>query len=154
MLDEIEWFVKHVCKYFNEDWFLDSVLAALAFTVVRLCRTMLNSLVIVSLIRSAEQRKGYLTPSIVSIAVTDLIFSIVGGIYGSTHLFMIDVSLPHECQAVSLIYYVLWMCSALNLLGIAVLRCVLVYYPRNAKNEVFGKATKAVPIMTWVVSFA
>ena len=46
------------------------------------------------------------------------------------------------------------MWSALNLLGIAVLRCMLVYYPRNAKNDVFGKATKAVPIMTWVVSFA
>ena len=46
------------------------------------------------------------------------------------------------------------MCSALTLLVIAVLRCMLVYYPRKAKNEVFGKATKAVPIMTWVVSFA
>ena len=73
---------------------------------------------------------------------------------GSTHFFMRDVSLLRGCQAFPLIYYVLWMWSALNLLGIAVLRCMLVYYPRNAKNDVFGKATKAVPIMTWVVSFA
>ena len=131
----------------------DSVLAALAFAVVGLCGTLLNILVIVSLLRSVELRKGYLTPSIVSIAITDLIFSIVGGIYGSTHFFIRDVPLPSGCQAFSLIYYVLWMCSALNLLGIAVLRCLLVYYPRKTKNEVFGKATKVMPIMAWVVSF-
>ena len=44
------------------------------------------------------------------------------------------------------------MCSALNLLGIAVLRCVLVYHPQKTKNGVFWKATKIMPIMTWVVS--
>ena len=130
----------------------DSVLAALVFAVVGLCGTFLNSLVIASLLRSAELRKGYLTPSVVSIAITDLIFSLVGGIYGSTHFFIRDVPLPSGCQAFALIYYVLWMCSALNLLGIAVLRCVLVYHPQKTKNGVFWKATKIMPIMTWVLS--
>ena len=58
----------------------DSVLAALAFAVVGLCGTLLNILVIVSLLRSVELRKGYLTPSIISMGkyVVLLLNALVG----------------------------------------------------------------------------
>ena len=130
-----------------------SFLAALAFAFESFVGTALNILVIVSLLRSSELRKGYLTPSIVSIAITDLIFSMFACTASATFFFVRDMPLPNGCQAFSLIYYVLWMCSALNLFGIAILRFLMVHYPKKAKKRIFKQASRVIPIMTWVVSF-
>ena len=58
---------------------------------------VLNTLVIISLIRNPELRKGYLTPLIVSIAVTDLLFSVIACPVLAMFLSVRDMPLPNGC---------------------------------------------------------
>jgi uncharacterized membrane protein YidH (DUF202 family) len=46
----------------------------------------------------------------------------------------------------------LWMVSVFNLLGIAVLRCFAINYPRKTKNQGFQYGCKIVPILGWVLT--
>ena len=45
------------------------------------------------------------------------------------------------------------MCSALNLLGIAGLRYLMVYFPGKTQSSKFQQASKIIPMLAWVVSF-
>ena len=112
---------------------------------------VLNFLVIASLLRNQQLRNSYLTPSIVSIAITDLLFSFLSVV---TFLYYAirDMALPTGCQPYQYIFYLLWMCSALNLLGIAALRCLMVYFPGKAQSAKFQQASKVIPILAWIVS--
>ena len=112
---------------------------------------VLNFLVIASLLRNQQLRNSYLTPSIVSIAITDWLYSILS-VIGFLYYAIRDMALPTGCQPYVYIFYVLWMCSALNLLGIAALRCLMVYFPGKAQSAKFQQASKVVPILAWIVS--
>ena len=127
-------------------------IAAFVIAMQSIAGIVLNLLVIASLLRNKQLRNTYLTPSIVSIAITDWLFSIllvVSFLYNAIR----DMALPTGCQPYQYIFYVLWMCSALNLLGIAGLRCLMVYFPRKAQGAKFQQASKIIPILAWVVSF-
>ena len=127
-------------------------IAAFVIAMQSIAGIVLNLLVIASLLRNKQLRNTYLTPSIVSIAITDWLFSIllvVSFLYNAIR----DMALPTGCQPYQYIFYVLWMCSALNLLGIAGLRCLKVYFPRKAQSAKFQQASKIIPILAWVVSF-
>ena len=127
-----------------------SFIAAGVYGAYSIFGTVLNIFIIVALIRNKSLRKGYLAPSIFSIAVTDLIFSIS---VCPAYSILFGRGKPlRSCQIYSFIGFVTWICSALNLLGIASLRCILVHFPGHAKNIKFHQATKVVPLMTWVAS--
>ena len=130
----------------------DSIIAASMFAAQSCFGIIMNIMIIVATLRSPGLRKGYLAPSIISIAATDLIFSIVVCCGSSIYFFIRDMPLPNGCQAYSLVFYVLWMCSGLNLLGIATLRCLLVHFPRKMNDPNFQLASKVIPIMAWAVS--
>ena len=127
-------------------------IAAFVVAIQSIAGFVLNFLVIASLLRNQQLRNSYLTPSIVSIAITDWLISILL-VVSFLYYAIRDMALPTGCQPYQLIFYVLWMCSALNLLGIAGLRCLMVYFPRKAQGAKFQQASKIIPILAWVVSF-
>ena len=55
----------------------ESILAGLGATFQAVVGTVLNLLVIVALMKNTHLRKEYLTPAIISLTVTDLLFSVV-----------------------------------------------------------------------------
>ena len=55
----------------------ESIIGGLGATFEGIAGTFLNALVILALLKNASLRKEYLTPSIVSLATTDLLFSMV-----------------------------------------------------------------------------
>ena len=130
-----------------------SLIAAFVFGCQGIAGIILNTLVIISLLRNCELRKGYLTPSIVSIALTDLIFSMPGCLGYAISLLNRDMVWPCGCPALSFVYYGLWICSALNLICIAALRVMLVRYPRKTKTREFRLACKLLPVIAWTMSF-
>ena len=137
------------------DIYLPEPLASMAAFVVAtqsIAGIVLNFLVIASLLRNQQLRNSYLTPSIVSIAITDWLFSILL-VVSFLYYAIKDLALPTGCQPYQYIFYVLWMCSALNLLGIAALRFLVVYFPGKAQSTKFQQASKIIPILAWVVSF-
>ena len=55
----------------------ESILAGLGATFQAIAGTILNLLVIVALLKNTNLRKEYLTPAIISLSLTDLLFSVV-----------------------------------------------------------------------------
>ena len=55
----------------------ESVFAGIGSTILAIVGTFLNFLVILALLRSNKLRKEYLTPSVVSLATTDLLYSML-----------------------------------------------------------------------------
>ena len=55
----------------------ESILAGLVAMLQAIAGTMLNLLVIVALLINTHLRKEYLTPAIISLSVTDLLFSVI-----------------------------------------------------------------------------
>ena len=127
-------------------------IVAFVVAIQSIAGIVLNFLVIASLLRNQQLRKAYLTPSIVSIAITDWVFSILLVFY-SIYFAIRDMVLPTGCQPFVHVFYALWLCSALNLLGIAALRCLVVSFPGKAQDKKFQQASKIIPILAWVVSF-
>ena len=127
-------------------------IVAFVVAIQSIAGIVLNFLVIASLLRNPQLRKAYLTPSIVSIAITDWVFSILLVFY-SIYFAIRDMVLPTGCQPFVHVFYALWLCSALNLLGIAALRCLVVYFPGKAQDKEFHQASKIIPILAWIVGF-
>ena len=117
-------------------------IVAFVVAIQSIAGIVLNFLVIASLLRNQQLRDSYLTPSIVSIAITDLLFSFLSVV---TFLYYAirDMALPTGCQPFVHVFYALWLCSALNLLGIAALRCLVVYFPGKAQDKKFQQARHA-----------
>ena len=94
----------------SEDYYYDlwipapySVIAAVVLSSISIVGSVLNALVITSLLRNSDIRKGYLNPAIVSIAITDFLYSVISCPIQSTSMFVRDMVLPNGCQAFSLI---------------------------------------------------
>ena len=113
----------------------------------------LNLIVISVIMRNKEIRKEYLTPSFLSIAITDLMFSSVIIPALCIITFTEDVPFITGCQSLTYFGFALWLCSALNLVGIAVLRCFAVYFSRKLDTRGFAHACRIVPLMGWITSF-
>ena len=113
---------------------------------------ILNAIILIILIRSSELRNEYLTPSIISIALTDFLFCLISLPILSLHFFMEDWILS-SCTFITFLNLALWYCSAMNLLGIAVLRCIGVYFPGKTKTKTFVNASRVTPCLAWVISF-
>ena len=128
----------------------ESYVAGFVNAIQSVIGVILNTLVIVALLRNSELRQQPLTPSIISISVTDLLFS--GFILSITtiHWFLWD--LPMSCQIWSFVLYGLWICSALNLLGIAIIRLLAAYTPREYKKMNRKKRFWILPLLGWFIS--
>ena len=113
---------------------------------------ILNAIILIILIKNSELRNEYLTPSIISIALTDFLFCLIGLPVLSLHFFMEDMPIS-SCTTTTFFIIGIWYCSALNLLGVAVLRCVGVYFPGKTKTRTFVIASRVTPCLAWVISF-
>ena len=158
-------------KYFDKCWYrgdtdsspvdpsfvyteLVATAAGFLYCVESAIGAILNFLVILVLIKSKKLRKEYLSPSIVNIAWTDFLYSIFILPFNSLRFYMRDQPLPFGCRGFSFFAYGLWLCSAWNLLGIAILRCVRLYFPSRNKRELFRLASISTSVTSWVISFA
>lgn len=114
--------------------------------------TILNVLVILALFKSTELRKERLTPSIISIAVTDFLFSEYVLPIATVSWFIGDVHLPYGCEFYAFSTYGLYLCSAFNLLGIAVIRCIGVHFKGRIKTRTLKKLSWIIPLLGWITS--
>ena len=130
----------------------ESLAAGMTALITSIPGTILNFLVILAIIRSQVLRKEYLTPSIASIATTDLLFSIYVLPIAAHHHFKRIESWPGGCDVFGLFRYGLWMVSVFNLIGVAALRCFAINFPRKTKNKSFIYCCTVIPIMGWVLT--
>ena len=131
----------------------EATVLGLIVASISITGTILNAVVICALLRNPEIRKEYLTPSIISIAVTDLIFCVLCLPVHSLHFFTQDMPLP-SCQLFAIIGFGTWICSEWNLLGVAVLRLSVINSVNNSGvRGVFPRARKFIPISTWIVTY-
>ena len=122
--------------------------ATAVFALFSVVGAVLNFLMIIAIVKNQKFRKEYLTPTLVSILVTDFVFSIyylpiVSSSYYIRYHLIQDATdivtplllvfskkyfiiyyrdMPVSCGSFAYIAIVLFMTSALNLLGIAILR--------------------------------
>ena len=121
-------------------------------TLQSIVGSILNCMVILAILRSTDLRKEYLTPCILSIAITDFLFSIVVLPVMAITFFQKDIPVSFGCSFSGFIGYTLFLISALNLLVIAALRCFAVYFPRKTMEKPFVYVCRAAPILGWVVA--
>ena len=145
-------------RYISDDpsfhyTYAQSVTEGVSNIVLSISGIILNLIVILAILRNKDIRKEYLTPSILSISCTDLFFSLLSIPALSIIALTGDVPFPSGCQFGSYVGYGLWLCSAFNLVGIAVLRCFAVYFPMKVRSIKFKYACKVLPIMGWIISF-
>ena len=131
----------------TQAWFAGLAIALESFT-----GTILNFLVIVALLRNSELRKEYMTPGIISMAITDFLFS-VAVLPVLSLLFLKGDMLVSHIGLFSFFGYGVWFCSAWNLLGISILRCIVVFYPYETKKADFRRKTKFMIAMAWIIPF-
>ena len=129
-----------------------SIAAGFLYCTESAVGAILNFLVIIVLLKSKTLRKEYLSPSIINIALTDFLYSIFVLPVQCLRFYMRDQPLPSGCEFYSFFAYGLWLCSAWNLLGIAILRCARIYYPSKGKREIFYRASLAMSLISWVIS--
>ena len=129
-----------------------SIAAGFLYCAESAVGAILNFLVIIVLLKSKKLRKEYLSPSIINIALTDFLYSIFVLPVLSLRFYMKDQPLPSGCASYSFFAYGLWLCSAWNLLGIAILRCARIYYPSPGKREIFRRASLAMSLISWMIS--
>ena len=134
---------------------LESIIAGVLYAILSLGGLIMNFLIIVILLGSRRLRKEYIRPTIVSIAFNNFSYSLYTLPVQSIHFFMQDMPLPGNtgCQPYGFITYGLWLGSAWNLLGAAVLRFVAVYFPYGKNTKLFRRASKLIPVMSWIIGF-
>ena len=118
---------------------------------------IMNSLIILAIIKSSKIRKEYLCPTIMSLASSDFLFSIYVAPAISLRGFTKDLLIPQGCAFHFIVFYGLWDVSASSLLCMAVLRCFRLFFPPNsltrAQNQWFQYASKIIPGICWVFAF-
>ena len=129
-----------------------TVLGGVISIILSVCGLILNSVVIFGIAKSPELQKEYLTPTIISISLTDWIFSIINLPIQAN--FFITRDQPVGCNFYNFFGYVLWFCSAFNLVVIAILRVIAVSFPKKLKNPYSPLAhSKAIlPLLAWIFS--
>ena len=131
---------------------VESITAGFFIALESIIGAFLNFIVILALVRSSDLRKEYLTPTIVSIAITDFLFSVIALPVLSLLFFMSDMPLT-SITLYSFISYGLWFSSAWNLLGVSILRYIAVFYPKITKKEGFQRSVILIPVMAWIIPF-
>ena len=118
---------------------------------------IMNFLIILAVIKSSKIRNEYLCPTIMSLALSDFLFSIYVAPSISLKGFTKDLPIPQGCAFHYIVFYGLWNVSASSLLCMAVLRCFRLFFPAKsltrAQNQWFQYASKIIPGICWVFAF-
>ena len=114
--------------------------------------SVLNFLIIVALLRSPNMRKEYLTPFIISMSLADFALSVFNLPFLSLRFFMRKWPGIH-CPTFGFVGLWLYVCSAWNLLGVALIRCVVIYRNKMTSTKFFQWSTKILPLVTWIIPF-
>ena len=134
------------------DNYAKNVVAGVFVTIESIGGTLLNLLVIIALLRNTQLRKEYLTPFIISNAMTDLIFSSISLPTMSIRCFLMKwPNIP--CSWHLLLLAGTWTCSAWNLLGVALIRCYLIYRKKMNTSKYFRYSSIIIPLFAWIISF-
>ena len=112
----------------------------------------MNALVIVASITNKKLRKEYLTPSIISISLAYLLFCILSLPFTSLHFLLRDAPYLVGCSFHGFILFGLWLCSAWNLFGVAILRYIAIYFPKKTSGKLFQHTCMLLPVMGWMLS--
>ena len=113
----------------------------------------LNALVIWILLSRRSVRKEYLAPSLLSISITDFIFSAYNlPISASLYLNREHPLSSKGCGVYAIITFGTYFCSALNLFGISFLRTIAVYSSNMTKSTKFRYICILTPITGWIVA--
>ena len=130
----------------------DALLQTILLMPLSFIGTILNILVIWVIVRCPELRSEYLSFSILSSSLTDLLWGLSITPITSLIGLLKDMPAPCGCEFYGFLTYLLWETSALNLVGIAILRLVGVWYPRKVQSGAFHYASRIVPITCWFLS--
>ena len=130
----------------------EATLNGIAATIIRIPGSILNFLVILAVMRSPDLQTEYLAPSVASITITDLLYSLYVLPSTALHQFKRQMIWPEGCNSFGLFRWGLWMVSVFNLIGIAGLRCFAINFPRKTKNKSFQYCCRIVPIIGWVLT--
>ena len=129
-----------------------SIAAGIYLVIKCIAGAVFNSIVLLVLLKNKDLRMDYLTPSIVSMSIADFLFSIIV-IPSVSYVYFTGEVLISSCGAKGFISYGLWFCSALHLLGMSVLRCVLIHHPMTRNETPFRRACIVAPLMSWFIGF-
>ena len=122
------------------------------FTPLSIVGVVLNLLVIVAILRNQDLRKEYLSFSILSLSLTDFLWSLSVTPLLALLGFLKDFAIPNGCEFYGFLVYALWETSVLTLVGFATLRVAGVWFPEKLKTEEFQLACKVVPISCWLLA--
>jgi len=132
----------------------DSIFAGVCAACQAIVGVILNTLIFCVFLNTASFRKEYLTPFVLSLATTDLLYSlitlpIISARYfkGGSH-FESDI-----CLIFPLLYYGLHMCTMWNLVAITAVRCLGIYYPKKMREEKFQRKTYAFIFLAWFFAY-
>ena len=128
----------------------ESIVAGYVSALQSIFGTILNILVIYTTLRNNKLRNEYLTPSIISISLADLLFCMISLPIISLHFLLRDAPYLAGCSLHGFILYALWLCSAWNLFGVAILRYIAIYFPNKTDGKMFLRSCKLFPILAWV----
>ena len=129
-----------------------NIVPGFALVLLGLTGVILNYLLIVAIFIRSDFNKEYLALSVVSLAVTDYLFSIM--ILSSTAMnyFAKDMSRSEYCHVYAFIFSFSVRCSALHVFGMSGIRCFAVYWPAETNNDNFRHVCKLIPILSWATA--
>ena len=143
-------FSSHDTKFVYDE--TESMLAGYVSLLESILGSILNALVILTSLRNKKLQKEYLTPSIISISLADLLFCMISLPGIALHFLLRDAPYLLGCSFHGCILYGLWLCSAWNLFGVAILRYIAIYFPNKTDGKIFQRTCKVVPMMAWALS--
>ena len=137
---------------FNDIQYAETVAAGVVVTIESIGGSLLNLLVIIALLRNPQLRKEYLTPFIISNAMTDFLFSSIPLAALSIRCFL--MKWPNiSCSWIMVLGLGTWICSAWNLLGVALIRCYLIHRKKMSTSKYFKYSSIIIPVLAWIISF-
>lgn len=110
---------------------------------------ILNFLIVVALLRNRRLRKESLTPCMVSLTIANILIYICGIGYKLSKRVLSPKS-QTRCHTYGAALFVSMLCSAINLFGIASLRCVKFNFSRRFEDETFKRASLLIAIGSWI----
>ena len=128
------------------------IAAGVVMTIESIGGSIMNLLVIIALLRNPQLRNEYITPFIISNATTDFLFSTIT--LPTVSIFCFLRKWPNiPCSWHSLIGLGTWICSAWNLLGVALIRCYSIHRKTMSTSKCFKFSSIIIPVLAWIISF-
>ena len=128
-----------------------STILGLAYTLMSIAGSFLNCFLIIAVVRRSDFQKEPIAPSVVSLAVTDLLFSILQ-FQNAMVCFTRDMTMYNHCEVNCYFGNVLVLCSVLHLVGISVIRNIVMTSPNGSDNYTFVSIYNLVPMSSWIIA--